>query len=260
LVVQQGRARVVVERLQNKEPYLSIILPTFNETRSNVLPKILDSLTQVSLFELVVVDSHSEDTTLAILQSHPLFLNFPEKLKIISTDLSRRGEKLNLGLLESKGEMVVLHHPRSYIPGNGLNALFTLDASVQWGAFTHSFDVKHPLLDFTSFYSNFYRGRKKSIYYLDHCLFVRRSLLLEVGIPQVEIFEDTLLSLQLSKKYKPILLSNKSITSSIRFKKNGIYFQSILNQIMKIGFYLKIPLPILNRFYERSIELNSRLS
>ncbi len=253
-------ARVVVERLQNKDLFLSIILPTFNEARSNFLPKILDSLTQVSNFELVVVDSHSEDTTLAILQSHSLFLNFPERLKIISTDLSRRGEKLNLGLLESRGEMILLHHPRSYIPDNGLSTLFTLENSVQWGAYIHSFDEVHPLLNFTSFYSNQIRGKRKSIYYLDHCIFVRRSLLLEVGIPQVEIFEDTLLSLQLSKKYKPILLSKKSITSAIRFKKNGIYFQSILNQMMKIGFYLKIPFPILNRFYERSIELNSRLS
>jgi hypothetical protein len=99
----------------------------------------------------------------------------------------------------------------------------------------------------------------KSIYYLDHCIFVRRDLLIDIGIPEVEIFEDTILCLNLKKYAKPKLLNKNSITSSIRFDKNGYYFQSFLNQLMKIGFYLNIPLSKLNYFYEKSLELNAKI-
>ena len=75
-----------------------------------------------------------------------------------------------------------------------------------------------------------------------------------------ESLSDTILCLNLKKYHKPILLKENSITSSIRFDKNGYYFQSFLNQLMKIGFYLKIPLPKLNYFYEKSLELNSKLA
>ncbi len=237
---------------------LSIILPTFNECRSSILPKILDSFASLQNFELIVVDSESEDSTLDLIKSHKIFIDHPRYLKIISTSSKKRGEKLNLGLQSSEGEIILLHHPRSFLEIDGITKLFYLSQTTQWGAFTHLFDRDHPFLRFTSFYSNNIRGRLKSIYYLDHCIFARRSQLMEVGIPEVEIFEDTLLSIRLAKISKPLLLPNKSTTSSIRFEKNGIIFQSILNQFMKIGYFLKIPFPILNQFYERSLELNSK--
>ena len=238
---------------------LSIILPTFNECKTNFLSEILNSLSSLKDFELIVVDSKSEDLTISTIESFPIFIENPDLLKIISTSLVKRGEKLNLGLLESRGETVLLHHPRSFIPGKGISVLLGLKENIKWGAFRHKFNNNHFLLNFTSYYSNNIRGKLKSIYYLDHCIFANRELLLKVGIPKVEIFEDTILCLNLKKYYKPILLKENSITSSIRFDKNGYYFQSFLNQLMKIGFYLKIPLPKLNYFYEKSLELNSKL-
>ena len=241
------------------KPKLSIILPTFNECKTNILDEILNSFLDLEDFELIVVDSNSEDLTVSSIQSFSLFKKSPEFLKIISTSLTKRGEKLNLGLSASQGEIILLHHPRSYIPENGINSLYNLEANVRWGAFTHNFDKKHFLLKFTSWYSNNIRGKMKSIYYLDHCIFVRRDLLIDIGIPEVEIFEDTILCLNLKKYAKPKLLNKNSITSSIRFDKNGYYFQSFLNQLMKIGFYLNIPLSKLNYFYEKSLELNAKI-
>jgi glycosyltransferase involved in cell wall biosynthesis len=239
---------------------LSIILPTFNEVKSNLLYEILNSFQNLKYFELIVVDSNSEDETLSIIQNFPLFKENPQYLKIISTSSTKRGEKLNLGLSESRGELILLHHPRSFIPEEGISVLFRLKEDIKWGAFRHNFNKSHFLLKFTSWYSNYIRGKIRSIYYLDHCIFANRELLLLIGIPKVEIFEDTILCLNLKKKYKPILLKEYSITSSVRFDKNGYYFQSILNQFMKIGFYLRIPYSKLNYFYEKSLELNAKIT
>jgi len=242
------------------KPKLSIILPTFNECKSNILDEILNSLLGLENFELIVVDSNSDDLTISKIQSFSLFKESPEFLKIITTSLSKRGEKLNLGLKHSEGEIVLLHHPRSFIPENGIRRLYNLESNINWGAFTHNFNKKHFLLKFTSWYSNYIRGKMKSIYYLDHCIFVRRELLIVVRIPELEIFEDTILCLNLKKYAKPYLLKENSITSSVRFDKNGYYFQSFLNQLMKIGFYLNISLSKLNYFYEKSLELNAKIS
>jgi glycosyltransferase involved in cell wall biosynthesis len=66
------------------KPKLSIILPTFNECKTNILDEILNSFLDLEDFELIVVDSNSEDLTVSSIQSFSLFKKSPEFLKIIS--------------------------------------------------------------------------------------------------------------------------------------------------------------------------------
>ena len=130
---------------------------------------------------------------------------------------------------------------------------------VTWGGLTHKFDVKHPLLKFTSWYSNMVRGRIREILYLDHCIFFKRSLLSEEApVPEVDIFEDTLLSLKLKRISHLEILPFISLTSSIRFTHRGIFFQAIVNQLMKVGYFLNFSDKWMNRLYEGSLRLNSR--
>jgi hypothetical protein len=131
-----------------------------------------------------------------------------------------------------------------------------------WGGFTHSFDWSHPLLRFTSWYSNHGRRNLWKVLYLDHCLFFPRDVVNEVfPLPPVEIFEDTLLSYRLREKLgKPILLKQKVTTSAIRFKKRGPFRQAFVNQVVKIRFHLGKDFTVLNRFYEKDLDLNSKPS
>ena len=122
----------------------------------------------------------------------------------------------------------------------------------------HQFDWPSAFFKFTSWYSNHIRADIRKIYYLDHCIFASRDLLMETKIPDVDVFEDTILSERLGRLCKPFRLTNISLTSAIRFQRNGIVYQSILNQFMKWGYYLGIPLKKLNIFYEKSLELNSK--
>ncbi|MCB0355773.1 MAG: hypothetical protein KDD40_02140, partial [Bdellovibrionales bacterium] len=130
-----------------------------------------------------------------------------------------------------------------------------------WGAFTHKFDLEHPLLNFTSWYSNHVRGDGQGIYYLDHCLFFNKYLLADNDkqpVPEVAIFEDTEFCKKLLKKSQPQRINFLATTSSVRFQKNGMFYQSMLNQMLKVGYQLKMSDDFMNRLYEKGLSLNSK--
>jgi glycosyltransferase involved in cell wall biosynthesis len=227
---------------------LSVIIPTFNEMQNHYLQKSLPILTQTNA-QIIVVDSFSTDGTTDFVKQYPVTL--------LQHDTTSRAGRLNAGIQAATGEMILLHHPRSVLPLNGIQHLIDHANELQWGAFTHHFDVDHRLLAFTSWYSNHVRGDVNHIYYLDHCLFARKELLLKVGlIPEVDIFEDTEICKKLRKLTPPIRLPYSSTTSAIRFIKNGIWRQAILNQKMKWMYYFKTDHKKMNKNYD-NLNLNS---
>lgn len=230
---------------------LSIIIPTLNESKTGYLAQILQSYNHLQNCEIICVDGGSVDNTLTIIAA--------AGVRVIKTNIASRAGRLNVGILHANADMIVLHHPRSILDVKGVEWLIKQKESLVWGAFTHKFAMKHWLLKFTSWYSNHIRGDKRSVYYLDHCLFASRKLLLEVGmLPEVDIFEDTELCLRLRKRSKGTRLSFISETSPVRFQSNGIYIQAITNQYMKWLYYFKRSDTKINKQYEKGIELNTQ--
>ncbi len=209
---------------------LSIVIPTANEPENTFLAATLKNLSTLKNVEVICI----------------------EKSEAVS-----RAERLNLGFERAKGSMILFHHPRSVVEVEGIEYLIKHSQEKIWGAFTHQFDQRHPLLKFTSWYSNQVRGRGRKIFYLDHCIFFHRSLR-QQALPSIEIFEDTVLSNQLSKLQAPLLLPYKSTTSAIRFVKNGFLKQSVMNQILKAAYLLKFSDRIMNKIYEKNLNLNNQ--
>ncbi len=218
--------------MTDRNPKLSVIIPTTQETETPYFAKTLQSLAQFQDVEVICISIAEAKT---------------------------RAERLNLGFHRAKGSMILFHHPRSFVEPNGIDYLIKNSEKQIWGGFTHVFDKTHLLLRFTSWYSNKIRGKLKGIIYLDHCVFFQRSLWKE-NIPAIEIFEDTLLSQNLKIKSWPVILPYYSTTSAIRFEKNGIFLQAFMNQILKMGFILKVPFGIMNKIYERGLNLNGKKS
>ncbi len=181
-------------------------------------------------------------------QSHPIQFH--------QLDTHSRAVRLNAGVKLSRGEMILFHHPRSCLEEKAWPLLIKQQNLLRWGGFTHRFDIDHPLLNFTSYYSNRVRGHIRGILYLDHCIFFHRKLW-RYPIPEVDIFEDTYLSKMLNTYSSPILLPLYSTTSAIRFQENGIWYQSILNQILKLGFILGVSDQLMNILYEKGLHLNA---
>ena len=229
---------------------LSIIIPTLNEGKTGYLARMLQSYKSLQQCEIICVDGGSIDNTLTTITDAEVCL--------IQTDIASRAGRLNAGIMQAKSNMIVLHHPRSILDIKGLELLIKQAENLSWGAFTHKFAIKHPLLKFTSWYSNHIRGDKRSVYYLDHCLFASKHLLIEVGmLPEIDIFEDTELCLRLRAKAKGLRLPFISETSAIRFQINGVYTQAITNQYMKWLYYLNGSDKKMNKKYEKGIQLNT---
>lgn len=234
---------------------LSIIIPTFNEIKNDYLEKSLIVLSELKTkinVEIIVVDGNSTDGTRDLVSKYDVV--------ILDCDSNSRAKRLNQGILAAKTEYIVLHHPRSILTVEGILALSSNFDDYTWGGFSHEFDHAHPMLSFTSWYSNKVRALKKGILYLDHCIFInlekvpRSSCIVE----EVDIFEDTYLSLQLKKISMPIVLPYPSKTSAARFIKNGIYKQSILNQVLKFCFALGLSEEMMNKVYEKGLNFNSK--
>jgi hypothetical protein len=126
-----------------------------------------------------------------------------------------------------------------------------------WGGFRHRFDWDHWLLRYTSWYSNRVRPRWSRILYLDHCVFARRSLLEAIGgVPNMDIFEDTALSLALRRAGAPHLLTAAVSTSARRYHSRGVYQQAVLNQLLKVMYHTGMDPRWMNRLYERQMQIN----
>ncbi len=226
---------------------ISVILPTFNERKNPYFKKILERFKDVD--QLIIADSNSSDETVKIAAQYTK--------DIYNCDINSRSERINLGIEKAKNDIIIIHHPRSLLAKDAEKELLSISDAVQWGAFTHKFDIKHFLLRFTSWYSNQIRGDKKNIYYLDHCIFLRKEIVKNVfPIPTMDIFEDTEICLRLAK-YNNKRLKTISTTSAIRFTKNGILKQCLTNLYLKYKYKKDSNLEQMNKLYEKNTRLNN---
>ncbi len=184
------------------------------------------------------------------------FWNHPQvEIILISTNEAfTRAERLNIGFHKSKGEMVLFHHPRTKLSEEAICHLIKISCQenreLVWGGFLHQFDQNHFLLRFISWYSNFIRTKWRGIVYLDHCVFFDRRLW-KSDLSIEAIFEDTELSFRFRKMIWPVLLFYPATTSAHRYTKNGIIKQTLLNQILKIGYFLHFPSSLLFSLYQK---------
>ncbi|BCX16154.1 MAG: glycosyl transferase [Candidatus Parcubacteria bacterium] len=88
-----------------KKPYLSVIIPAYNEAKRLPLTLIdIDKhLATVNFdYEIIVVDNNSSDATLEIAQR---FIPLIKNLKVIECKIQGKGAAVKKGILEAKGEI-----------------------------------------------------------------------------------------------------------------------------------------------------------
>jgi glycosyltransferase involved in cell wall biosynthesis len=241
---------------------ISIVLPCFNEVRHGYLERILANLhEQEGHKEIIFAITPGSDRTEETIHDACSQLEQTSTVKVLQTNAKNRAQRLNCGIAVSTGEIVLLHHPATLLPEvHALKAIaIAIGSNNLWGGFQHSFDMEHWLLDFTSWYSNYIRAKRRGIVYLDHCVFCDRHLLERIGlVPDMDIFEDTELSKRLCKFGRPAIVSSRVTTSARRFRQRGVYQQALLNQMLKAGYHLGLDPQAMNKLYEQKVAINSK--
>lgn len=220
---------------------VSVVVPVYRNG-ADWLPRILARLSEFEDLEVICTGDAP--------------LPAGSRARLVRVESPSRGARLQAGIAAASHRMILLHHPRSLIAADGLRWLTAGAGGAPWGGFTHAFDWNHPLLRFTSWYSNRVRTARRGIIYLDHCVFFDKRLLTR-PIPPVEIFEDTELSLILRESGPPMLAPFGAMTSAVRFRTNGPWRQALLNLRMKLSYLLGSSHQFMNSRYERGLGLNA---
>lgn len=231
---------------------ISIILSTNNELRNNYLERIFQALeNQDSTYEIIIVDNESTDGTIELCRK------YTDKIYYLPD--SNRAQRFNHGMKQTQWEVVLFHHPVTIIPHNSLWYIQKyIDDGWIWWWYRHSFDHHHWLLKFTSWYSNNVRWWWSWILYADHIIFWNKKAFSSIWwFPNRDVVEETPLCKSMIKKYdKPIIIPYTVLTSARRFIARWIYTHALLNQYIKIGYYLWLSDKIMNKQYEKKDGFN----
>lgn len=193
---------------------ISIIMPTLNEER-NIEGAIQNVSTLKGDFELIVVDGGSTDKTVEIAGNHGT---------VIVSDKGR-AKQMNAGARRAKGDILFFLHADCRLSPHALSEIersLNGNKEIVGGAFKFHLDDDSLLFKLLAFFSDLRAGIVK-IFTGDFGLFVRRSAFDKIGgFNEIELMEDVDICRRLKKEGKLVQANAKIISSSRRFKKEGV--------------------------------------
>ncbi|XP_072179528.1 uncharacterized protein [Diadema setosum] len=253
---------------QVKAPFLSVIIPVFNEARCirQTLQSVIDNCSFPTFLEIVVCDGGSEDNTRQLVEEFAA--NSDEVPVKLVTGLKGRGRQLNRGAMFSRGDNFLFLHADTRLP-QGFDASVVLTLStpgVSAGAFEFGLDILHcPEEERVALgYSRFFmtemwllewgtnlRSTYLELPYGDQALFMTRGLFKNVAMfPDYVIMEDYEMVKKLQGEgHVQIVEGKAAMTSSRRWQRYGFFRTTGLNSLMILAYNLGIHPNILARYY-----------
>lgn len=219
---------------------ISIIIPVLNE--AGKIAETLANAKNASNVEVIVVDGGSQDQTVAIALSSGVKVLFSP---------AGRANQMNAGALAARGEILLFLHGDTRLP-TGFDTLIRqaiASPDTIAGAFELRIDAHMLGLRLIEKIVNA-RSRWFSMPYGDQAIFLKNSIFQELGgFPSLPIMEDFELMRRLRGLGKIAIVSAAVLTSGRRWQKLGIFKATLINQLIIIGYFLRVPPTILVRFY-----------
>ncbi|WP_069789321.1 TIGR04283 family arsenosugar biosynthesis glycosyltransferase [Cyanobacterium sp. IPPAS B-1200] len=220
---------------------LSLIIPVFNE--EVFLKENISSFTSLQNIEIIFVDGGSGDSTRQILENHGL--------KVILSPVASRSYQMNLGARLATGNILLFLHGDSLLPNNyfeDINFILSQNRVIA-GAFNLKINHDSLSLYLISVLVKL-RSHLFSLPYGDQGFFLKKETFETVGgFPEIAIMEDFAFIKKLQKMGKIKIAHSSVTTSARRWQKLGIFKTTMINQIMILGYYLKINPDKLAQFY-----------
>ena len=218
---------------------ISIIVPALNEAA--VIAFALAPWTDQYEVELIVVDGGSIDATPMIARAFARVLMGPRG----------RARQMNAGAAAATGEILVFLHADTRLPRSAVDSIrATLsDPQTIGGAFRLAIDSHRWLLRMVAAIANL-RCRWFGLPYGDQALFFRRSVFERLGgFPDLPLMEDVALVRAARRLGRLALLRDSVQTSARRWRRDGVLFVSLRNQLF-LGLFLLGVSPVrLARWY-----------
>jgi len=223
---------------------ISVIIPFLDEKQ--VLPALLAQLKPVldAGHEIILIDGGSTDGFC------------PDKnITGISLYMSEKGraQQMNLGAQMAKGDVFWFLHADTILVApvmDYVNRILEGGPSV-WGRFNIEFTEDKAIFLMIGFMMNI-RSALSGIATGDQGIFVCRDYFNKVGCyDDIEIMEDILLSKKLKKMAAPINIKTALITSSRRWRDNGILKTIMLMWWMRFLFFVGVKPSRLIKMYEK---------
>jgi len=222
---------------------IAVIIPCLNEAAhitATLTP--LQALRQNG-HQIIVVDGQSDDNTAA--------LAAPLANQVVSCPHGR-AQQMNYGAQLADADVLLFLHADTQLPQSADKLIVDQlsQSSRQWGCFDVRLGGKQFWLRLVEFMMN-QRSRLSAIATGDQAIFVQRALFEKVGgFPNIALMEDIGLSKQLKHYSKPIRLSDKVITSSRRWEKQGVWRTILLMWRLRLAYFFGADPQDLKRQYD----------
>ena len=204
---------------------LSIIIPTLNEEEN--IGRLLDRLqsrSEDSLAEIIVVDGGSTDKTLAIAEQAGACC--------IKSSKSGRATQMNQGARKAAGDILYFVHSDTLPPTSFVSDIRqALEAGYSVGCFRYQFDSPRKLLKINAFFTRFdfkwCRGG-------DQSLFIKRELFEQMGGFKEDyiIMEDFEFIDRIRKEYRFKIIPKNMLVSARKYATNSYLRVQIANLIV----------------------------
>jgi rSAM/selenodomain-associated transferase 2 len=172
---------------------------------------------------------------------------------ICETGLGGRGAQLNTGAKQATSAILLFLHCDSLLPPDFPEAIShsMADPKIILAAFRLGIRDSTPLISFITTMANL-RSKILSLPYGDQGLCIRSEDFVHLGgFPEVPIMEDFML-VKNAGKHGVIRIMPQTVTTSIkRWQQLGPIRTTLINQLMVLGYYLKVPPDKLARFYRK---------
>ncbi len=222
---------------------ISVIIPVFNEEA--IIEKTLGQFPFNPELEIILVDGGSEDNTLELARSFPV--------KILTSPRKGRAFQMNWGAEQSVGEILLFLHADTILPPDFPERIqqTLCQSDVIAGAFELGIDGEDGRLRWVERMVKL-RSRLLQLPYGDQGIFLKRRVFRAIdGFAPLPIMEDFDLIQRLKARGNIAIVPSPVITSARRWQKLGVVRTTLINQLIILGYYLKIPPQQLANLYKK---------
>jgi rSAM/selenodomain-associated transferase 2 len=223
-------------------PRLSIIIPVIDEAER--LDTVLASFARLRSagHEIVVVDGGSGDDT------RQRAGRFADRVLISERG---RARQMNAGAAAASGDVLLFLHADCLLPGGVESAIAHAMQTSCWGRFDVRLWGREWCFRVIEKFMNM-RSRLTGIATGDQAIFVARTVFEEIGgFPDIALMEDIAISRLLKRIARPACLRQKVVSSTRRWRAQGIVRTVVLMWRLRLAFALGADPGRLARRYER---------